>query len=58
MHNIIIDSEREAQVEDDQSFDFEGPLAQVNEVPAKFSAFLAMQQEIRKEANIIIFRRI
>jgi hypothetical protein len=47
MHNIIIESECEAQIEDDQLFDFQGPLAQVNDVPAEFSAFLAMQQEIR-----------
>jgi hypothetical protein len=36
MHNMKIESEREAQVEDDQPFDFQGPLAQVNDVPADF----------------------
>jgi hypothetical protein len=44
---MIIESMHEAQVEDDQLFDFEGPLAQVNGVPAELFAFLAMQQEIR-----------
>jgi hypothetical protein len=47
MHNIIIKSQRVAQVEDDQAFDFQGPLAQVNDVSAKFSPFLTMKQEIR-----------
>jgi hypothetical protein len=39
MHNIIIESGREANVKDDQPFDFQGPLAQVNDVPT--STFLA-----------------
>jgi hypothetical protein len=30
MHNIIIESEREAQVKDDQPFDFQDSLAQIN----------------------------
>jgi hypothetical protein len=46
MHNMIIESECEAHIEDDRPFDFQGPLAQVNDVPAEFSAFLTMQQEI------------
>jgi hypothetical protein len=36
MHNMKIESEREGHVEDDQPFDFQGPLAQVNDVPANF----------------------
>jgi hypothetical protein len=53
MHNMIIESEREAHIEDDQPFDFQGLLAQVNQVPAEFSAFLTMKQNIRnrKEHN-------
>jgi hypothetical protein len=47
MHNMIIKSEREANVKDHHPFDFQVPLAQVNDVSAEFSAFLAMQQEIR-----------
>jgi hypothetical protein len=39
MHNIIIESGREANVKDDQPFDFQGPLAQVNDVPT--STFLS-----------------
>jgi hypothetical protein len=45
--NMIIKSECEANVEDDHPFDFQGPLAQVNDAPAEFFAFLATQQEIR-----------
>jgi hypothetical protein len=44
-----IKSEHEELVEDDQPFDFQGPLAQVNQVTAKFSPFLAMQHEILKQ---------
>jgi hypothetical protein len=40
MHNIIIESERDATADDEQSYDFQGPLAQVEQVPAKFAAFL------------------
>jgi hypothetical protein len=49
MHNMIIKSEREAQVKDDQPFYFQGPLAQVNDVCAEFSAFLTVQLEICKK---------
>jgi hypothetical protein len=47
MHNIIIESEREEPVKDDQPYDHEGPLAELDQVPVKFSAFLAMHQKIR-----------
>jgi hypothetical protein len=43
---MIIESEHEAQVEYDQPFDFQSPLAQVNDLPAEFFAFLTMQQGI------------
>jgi hypothetical protein len=46
MHIIIIESEREEPVEDDQPFDHEGPLAQLDQVLAEFAASLAMHQEI------------
>jgi hypothetical protein len=45
----FIESEREAQVEDDQPFDFQGPLAQFNQVRANFFAFLTMKQKIRNK---------
>jgi hypothetical protein len=34
-------------VHDDQSFDYQGPLAEVEHVPQEFGAFLHMHQEIR-----------
>jgi hypothetical protein len=47
MHNMIIESERESPVVDEQPFDHQGPLAQLDQVPAEFAVFLAMHQEIR-----------
>jgi hypothetical protein len=47
MRNMIIESEHEEPVEDDQPFDQEGPLAELDQVSAEFFAFLAMPQEIR-----------
>jgi hypothetical protein len=46
MHNMIIKSESDAPVVDDQPFDHEGHLAQLAQVSAEFGAFLAMHQEI------------
>jgi hypothetical protein len=53
MHNIVVESEREEPVEDDQPYDHKGPLAELDQVLVKFSAFLAMHQEIhnRDEHN-------
>jgi hypothetical protein len=45
-HNIIIESECEELVEYDQPYDHENPLAKLDQVPAKFSPFLAMHQEV------------
>jgi hypothetical protein len=45
---MIIESEREAPVEDDQPFHM-GLLAELDEVPVEFSAFHAMHQEIRNK---------
>jgi hypothetical protein len=53
MHNIIIKSECDAPVEDDQPLDFMDPLATLDEVPVGFSTFLTIRQEIcnRDEHN-------
>jgi hypothetical protein len=49
---MIIESEREAQVENDWPFDyFEDPLVQVNDVPA-------CNKKSVIEMNIMVFRRI
>jgi hypothetical protein len=51
MHNMIIKSEREHPVYDPEPYHRQGPLANVDhQVPAAFTAFLAMRQEIR-DAN-------
>jgi hypothetical protein len=46
MHNMIIESECDEPVVDDEPFDHESPLAQLNQVSAEFAVFLAMHQEI------------
>jgi hypothetical protein len=47
MHNMIIGIAREEQVHDDHPFDHQGPLAQLDQLHGKFSALLAMHQEIQ-----------
>jgi hypothetical protein len=47
MHNMIIESEREDPVHDDQPFDYQGPLAKVEHMPQEFAAFLQMHTDIR-----------
>ena len=37
MHNMIIESERMEPVHDDQPFDYQGPLAEVEHVFQEFS---------------------
>jgi hypothetical protein len=39
---MIIESEREEPVEDDQPYDHEGRLAKLDQVPMEFDAFLVM----------------
>jgi hypothetical protein len=40
MYTMIIEIEHDAHVNDDHPFDFQGPLAEVEQVPAQFAAFL------------------
>jgi hypothetical protein len=42
----------QAPVEDDQPFDHMGLLAELDEVPVEFSAFLAMHQKIRNKDEL------
>jgi hypothetical protein len=58
MHNMIIESEREEPVEDDQPYDHKDPLSQHDQVLVNFFAFLAMHQEIRSRDKHIVSRRI
>jgi hypothetical protein len=51
MHNMIIESERDEPVVDDQPFDHEGPLVNLDQVPVEFVAFLALHQEIRNRGG-------
>jgi hypothetical protein len=39
MHNMIIESERDTPVQDDQPFDYQWPLAKVDHVPQEFAFF-------------------
>jgi hypothetical protein len=48
---MIIESEHEEPVKDGQPFDHMGPLAELDEVPVEFSAFLAMHLEIRNRGK-------
>jgi hypothetical protein len=44
---MIIESERDEPVHDDQQFDYQVPLAEVEHVPQQFTIFIHMHQEIR-----------
>jgi hypothetical protein len=43
---MIIESEHDEPVDDNEPFDHEGPFSQLDQVSAEFAAFLAMHQEI------------
>jgi hypothetical protein len=43
---VVMQNERDEQVVVEEPFDHKGPLAQLDQVSAKFAAFLAMHQEI------------
>jgi hypothetical protein len=47
MHNMIIESECDELVHDDQPSNYQEPLVEVKHVPQEFSAFLHMHNEIR-----------
>ncbi|KAK1665435.1 hypothetical protein QYE76_053594 [Lolium multiflorum] len=50
LHNMIIENERKHPVppaEQEAPYEREGPLAQPNQVPPSWAAFIAMRQEIR-----------
>jgi hypothetical protein len=47
IHNVIIGSERGAPTDDAYPFDFQESLAEVEQVPVQFAAFLRMHEEIR-----------
>ena len=50
MHNMIIESERDAPMVDDQPYELQDHVAQLaDEVPSEFVNFLAMHTEIRDE---------
>jgi hypothetical protein len=40
MHNMITESARDAPADDDHPFDFLGHVAEVQQVPTEFVAFL------------------
>jgi hypothetical protein len=49
MYTMTIESEHDESVVDDELFDHEGPLAQLDQVPAEFATFFAMYQEIHNK---------
>jgi hypothetical protein len=47
MHNIIIETECDAPVDDDHPINFQGHLAEIKTVPTLFVAFLWMHEKNR-----------
>jgi hypothetical protein len=58
MHNMIIESEHDETMHDDQPFDYQGPIGEVEHVPQEFGAFLHMHEEIQDADVNANFRRI
>jgi hypothetical protein len=46
VHNMIIKSEEDEPVDNNHPFDYQVPLAQLDQVPGEFATFPAMHQEI------------
>jgi hypothetical protein len=47
LHNLIIESERDEPMHDNQPFDYQEPFAEVEHVLQEFGAFLHMHHGIR-----------
>jgi hypothetical protein len=64
MHNIIIENDRKTQVRHIGSYEFQGPLAEVeHQVPEDFSHFLTMHVEFviplfTSNCNVISFEHL
>ena len=57
MHNMIIESERDEPVHDDQPFDYQGPLAKV-EHPKNLPLFFTCIMKFEMQVSMLNFRQI
>jgi hypothetical protein len=53
-----IKSERDEPTHDDQSFDYQGPLAEVEHVPQEFAAFFICTMKFEMQISMHNLRRI